>query len=77
LPDSQNRGCAARHDSRAQAYVGGLAAEGGRRAARHAAAARAQKIATTLDIYAHALPSMQPDAAQRLGALLYSAVSKP
>lgn len=36
-----------------------------------------KKIATTLDIYAHALPSMQQDAAQRLGALLYGAVSKP
>jgi integrase len=35
-----------------------------------------KKIATTLDIYAHALPSMQQDAAQRLGALLYGAMSK-
>jgi integrase len=30
-----------------------------------------QKIAITLDIYAHVLPSMQQDAAQRLGALLH------
>jgi integrase len=30
-----------------------------------------KKISTTLDIYAHALPSMQQDAARRLGALLH------
>ena len=30
-----------------------------------------KKIATTLDIYAHALPSMQQDATRRLGALLH------
>ena len=35
-----------------------------------------KKITTTLDIYAHALPSMQQDAAQPLGALLYGAVRK-
>ncbi len=30
-----------------------------------------KRVSTTLDIYAHALPSMQQDAAQRLGALLH------
>lgn len=30
-----------------------------------------KKVSTTLDIYAHALPSMQQDAASRLGALLH------
>ena len=30
-----------------------------------------KNIAVTLDIYAHALPSMQQDAARRLGALLH------
>jgi integrase len=30
-----------------------------------------KKISTTLEIYAHALPSMQQDAARRLGALLH------
>jgi integrase len=30
-----------------------------------------KKITTTLEIYAHALPSQQADAAERLGALLH------
>ena len=30
-----------------------------------------KKVTTTLEIYAHALPSQQADAAERLGAVIY------
>ena len=36
-----------------------------------------KRIEITLGIYAHALPSMQQDAARRLGALLHGSVINP